>query len=293
MRRAVVARTASATNRALADRKHRWTVLSPEAALRELQPGDVALGRLDVLPTLDGVEDGLWALGALEARGIRVLNAPSALLACHDKLLTARILRRAGLPHPRTRLVTTTGIDAARSDVEVVVKPRFGSMGQAVTRCDGARELALQLKALERADWFRKQGALVQDLITPLGYDLRVLVAGRRVIGGVTRVCREGEWRTNVALGAQRVPTSIPAGAQVLALRAARALDVCFVGVDLLPTEDGWAILELNGAVEFTSLYNVSHDVFALARAELARYAEQRDASVGQEELVTDAAPSA
>src|SRR6516164_676808 len=110
MRRVVIARTKSATNLELADGSagSRWELMRPEDALRELRPGDVAVGRLDVLPTLDGVENGLWALGALDARGVQVLNGPSAVLACHDKLLTARLLDRAGLPHPPTRHVRAT-----------------------------------------------------------------------------------------------------------------------------------------------------------------------------------------
>jgi glutathione synthase/RimK-type ligase-like ATP-grasp enzyme len=53
-----------------------------------------------VPPTLDGVEDGLWALGSLAAGGIRTLNRAGALLAAHDKLLTARLLLRAGFRIP-------------------------------------------------------------------------------------------------------------------------------------------------------------------------------------------------
>jgi glutathione synthase/RimK-type ligase-like ATP-grasp enzyme len=83
-----------------------FRLLAPEQAVTELRRGDAALGRLDVLPTLDGVEDGLWALGSLAAAGIRTLNRAGALLAAHDKLLTARLLLRAGLPHPRTRLLS-------------------------------------------------------------------------------------------------------------------------------------------------------------------------------------------
>ena len=79
--------------------------MTPVEALERLGPGDAALGRLDVRATLDGVDDGLWALGVLAARGVRVLNGPAFLLATHDKLLTARLLRRAGLPHPRTQVV--------------------------------------------------------------------------------------------------------------------------------------------------------------------------------------------
>ena len=43
--------------------------MTPKQALERLGPGDAVLGRLDVLPTLDGMDDGLWALGALAARG--------------------------------------------------------------------------------------------------------------------------------------------------------------------------------------------------------------------------------
>jgi len=112
----------------------------------------------------------------------------------------------------------------------------------------------------------------------------------------VKRVSQDGEWRTNVALGAHRRPTRVPDDAQVLALRAARAFGTSLVGVDLLPVEGGgWVVLELNGAVEFTRTYNLSTDVFALARAELARHgaaspgvrsvvphAEMVDGEVGQ-----------
>src|SRR6478735_6489136 len=73
--------------------------MRPVEALERLHGGDVAVGRLDVRPTLDGVEDGLWTLGA---RGVTVLNPAGALLATHDKLLTARLLRRTEVPHPRT-----------------------------------------------------------------------------------------------------------------------------------------------------------------------------------------------
>lgn len=276
MRRAVVAWARSLANLGLTDPRGAppWEMLTPGRAVAELTTGDVALGRLDVLPGLDGVEDGLWALGALEARGVRVLNAPSALLACHDKLLTARLLERAGLPHPQTRHVNTPDADVAAWQRGAVVKPRFGSMGQDVVRLDDRVGLARTLRSLQRTGWFRKQGALVQELVPPLGYDLRVLVAGSRVIGGVKRVAPEGEWRTNVALGARREPTHVPDDAQILALRAARALGISLVGVDLLPVEGGgWVILELNGAVEFTREYNVSDDVFGLARFALARQA--------------------
>ena len=139
MKLALVARRETETNRALvaaAPAGLESEVLSPERALLELGPGDTALCRLDVLTTLDGVDDGLWALGSLEAAGVRVLNPASALLAAHDKLLTARLLRRAGLPHPRTSVLRPDGRCRGSVPVPVVVKPRFGSWGRDVVRCD-------------------------------------------------------------------------------------------------------------------------------------------------------------
>jgi RimK family alpha-L-glutamate ligase len=276
MRFAIVSRRPSATNDRLAAAACRgvaWQLLSPRGALDALVPGDVALGRLDVLPTLDGVDDGLWALGELAACGVRVLNGPSALLAAHDKLLTARLLRRAGLPHPDTRLVRSGG-PLPVFDRPVVLKPRFGSWGRHVVRCHDAGAVRDCLRGFAGEPWFEVGGALVQELVPPVGHDLRLVVAGGHVIGAVSRVAAPGEWRTNVALGASRAPVVAPPEACALALAAAAAARADLVGVDLLPTADGgWAVLELNGAVDFSDEYAPGSDVFADASLQLARAA--------------------
>jgi RimK family alpha-L-glutamate ligase len=261
---ALVAHRDSGTNRALAALGA--AILAPGEALARLRPGDVALGRLDVRPTLDGVEKGLWALGALEEHGVVVLNPPSALLTAHDKLLTARALARAGLPHPRTKLV----LPGDNADVEppVVVKPRYGSWGRDVVRCLSAAELERTLTELEERPW-SAQGALVQELVPPCGFDLRIVVAGGLVIGAIRRRAAPGEWRTNVALGGSREPVVPPPDACALAVAAAEAAGADLVGVDLLPTGRGWTVLELNGAVDFTRAYAREHDVFEVALSAL------------------------
>ena len=254
---AVVAHRVTPTNTRLG------MVLSPAQALTRLVPGDVALGRLDVLPTVDGIEPGLWALDRLAALGVRVLNPRRALVAAHDKLATARTLHAAGVAHPRTVHVAPW-LPIPELEPPLVLKPRFGSWGQDVIRCDTPEEIATR-------DWYDATGGVAQKLVAPRGYDLRLVVARGSIIGAVRRVAAPGEWRTNVALGARREPVRPPQDACAVALAGAAAIGADLVGVDLLPADAGtWVVLELNGAVDFTSVYSLDEDVFAAATAALA-----------------------
>lgn len=275
---AFVAQRATPTNLALAAAAPAWVdarILTPERAATVLGTCDAAVGRLDVADSLDGVEDGLWALGTLAAKGVRVLNRAGALLAAHDKLLTARVLEREGLPHPRARMLHPDG-PAPPWNGPVVVKPRFGSWGREVALCANEVGFRRHLHELELRPWFRQHGALVQTLVEPVGHDLRVVVAGGVPVGAISRVAAKGEWRTNVSLGGTRVPVDPPAGALTLAVWAAAAAGTELVGVDLLPDgEGGWTVLELNGAVEFTSEYRIDRDPFVAAVSELARVAHE------------------
>ncbi len=263
MRFALIARRPSPTNEELAA-VGPWEPMTPECALELLRPGDVALGRLDVLPTLDGIDDGMWALGTLAGRGVLVLNDPAALLATHDKLLTSRILERYDVAHPTTRHVRP-GRPTPLVEQPVVLKPRFGSWGLGICRCDDVASLPEAIEQVRGTAWFRRHGALAQDLVPPQGYDLRILVAAGRIVGSIFRVAAPGEWRTNVALGGVRRPVfAPPREAVALAIAAAAATGTSFVGVDLLPDgAGGWTVIELNGAVEFTREYAPLDDVFA------------------------------
>jgi [lysine-biosynthesis-protein LysW]---L-2-aminoadipate ligase len=250
------------TNVALLDAAHELgadaVLLPPELVANRARPGDVVLPRLDVLPTLDGVEPGLSLLDGLARRGVRVVNGSGTIVAAHDKLATALRLAAAGVPHPRTAQVGQEETERGRRRAfPVVVKPRFGSWGRDVHRCDSEDELRELLAHLAGRAWFERQGALVQELVPPRGHDLRVLVAAGGVVGAVRRVAAPGEWRTNVALGGHRESVMPPPEARAAAIAAARAVGAGFVGVDLLPSANGWIVLELNGCVEFTHEYGL------------------------------------
>lgn len=231
------------------------TVAAPTEVRTVARPGDVILGRIDVLPTLDGVQPGLLDLLLLERGGATVLNGAFSLLVAHDKLRTARVLGGAGLPHPRTTVVRDGDIGPLRPPV--VVKPRFGSWGIDVFRCETQAELERRLRDLASRRWFRRHGALVQELVPSRGRDLRVVVAAGHVVGAIERQAAPGEWRTNVSLGGSFVAAIPQAGARALAIAAATAVGADVIGVDLLPLGDGYTIVELNGSVDFDGRYSL------------------------------------
>jgi RimK family alpha-L-glutamate ligase len=261
---------------ALAERGLGARLVEPTSLSRHVRAGDVVLGRLDVRKTLDGVEDGVWDLRHVEKRRIRVLNRATSIVACHDKLQSALRLGRMGLPQPATSHVDWE-VPPPRVEFPVVVKPRFGSWGKDVSRCESEADLVSCLRKLRSRPWFRRQGVLVQTLVPPLGFDLRIVVAGGSVVGAIERVAAPGEWRTNIALGGERRPVDPPPEACQLALAAAAAVDADLVGVDLLPLPGGgYIVLELNGAVDFTAEYSLAGiDVFQAVASMIAGTAEE------------------
>jgi RimK family alpha-L-glutamate ligase len=216
----------------------------------------------------------MWSVTQLEAQCVRILNRPPALLGCHDKLLTARLLRAAGVPHPRARR-----LGSARSGnglaYPVVAKPRFGSWGRDVELCTDPQALARYVSTMETRSWWGT-GPIVQELVRPLGIDLRVIVAGGRVVGAASRTAAPGEWRTNVAVGGTPNRAVPPPDACELALAATSVLGIDFAGVDLLPDGDSWVVLEVNGAVDVRPMYSLDVDVYTAALQSLQKTAEER-----------------
>jgi RimK family alpha-L-glutamate ligase len=269
---ALIAHSLTETNVELA---HSWRgsqsfgVLSPTEALRLLGPGDTALARIDVRRALDGPESGLSALDELEARGVRVLNGAKALLAGHDKLLTAHLLASGGVRSPATRPLTSDW-DALRELLPCVVKPRFGSWGEDVFRLEQPDQIDEVAELARTRGWLHTGGAIVQELVQPLGYDLRVLVAHGAVVGAIRRQAAPGEWRTNIARGARRVRGLHSPAGLALARTAVTVTGLDLAGVDLLPLADrGYTVLEINAAPDFTRDYSLGTDVFERVAAEL------------------------
>lgn len=260
---AVLGSAGSATNVQLVAA---WNALGLACTLvgpQDLQAGDTVLARLDVLPTLDGVEPGLLELLWAERRGKTVVNGAEALVTTHDKLRSAAALDRAFLPHPATRHLRT-GELASPPVAPVVLKPRFGSWGRDVRLCQSDAAVRDALRELSARRWFGRHGVLAQEVVAGRGFDLRLLVAGGRVVGAVERHPQPGEWRTNVSVGATKETALPEANACALAVAAAAAVGADLVGVDLMPLRDGgYTVIELNGAADFDPLYRPDGDIYA------------------------------
>jgi RimK family alpha-L-glutamate ligase len=264
---AVLGSAKSETNRALVAA---WRAQGIECALVDPLEArqcdcDVFLARLDVLPTLAGVEPGLLELLWLERSGAAVRNRAASLLATHDKLRTATALEKAGLPHPRTRHLPPAQ-NLAMPQAPIVLKPRFGSWGRDVHLCRTDSEVVQVITELRSRPWFHRHGVLAQSAIPTPGFDLRLVVARGRVVGAIERHPRPGEWRTNVSVGADRRPTTPDPEALALAVTAAEVVEADLVGVDLIPLpQGGYTVIELNGAVDFTQEYSLEGDIYAAA----------------------------
>ncbi|MGI9659471.1 MAG: ATP-grasp domain-containing protein [Gaiellaceae bacterium] len=227
-----------------------------------VRAGDTVLGRIALLPSLDGVQGCVWDLRQLERLSVRILNPASALLATHDKLMTALRLARSGIHHPKTAHVDHDDAALPELTLPVVVKPRFGSRGHDVVRCDDRLSLQQGLQKLRGKRWFRRQGALVQELVgAGNGSDTRLLVCRGELVGGIERRAASG-WRADDPSG--RISVATPTAAERrLAVRAAEAFGADLVVVELLATDDGPVVLELDVAAEFDETYAFDgQDVF-------------------------------
>ncbi len=208
------------------------------------------------------------ALGCLAAGGCPVVNPPKALETAIDKYLALARLQQAGLVVAET-IACQTVEEALQAHAalggDVVVKPLFGSLGQGMIRVSDEAVALRVYKALAQT-----QAVLyLQRFIPHDGCDLRLLVIGDRVLGMRRRA--NGDWRTNVALGASAEPFQPDAGQVETAVRAAGAVGASLAGVDLLPGRDGITyVLEVNAVPGWKALAAVHHtDVARLVLAHL------------------------
>ncbi len=190
------------------------------------------------------------ALHRLEAAGIRIMNRPSPLEQTVDKYYTSSLLALHGLPTPRT--VVTEGFDEAMAAFhelgDVVVKPLFGAGGRGMVRLCDADVAYRVFRALVLA----RSIFYIQEFVPHGDHDLRGLVIGDRVVAAMRR--RSEGWRHNVSLGARPEPYAMDEEATGLCLEASRLLETDYAGIDLLQTDHGYTVVEVNSIPGWSGL---------------------------------------
>ncbi len=206
-------------------------------------------------------ESTLAVLEALQASGVPSLNGARAIRTGRDHWATASALASAGLPHPETVAgAEPEALAAAAAEMfafPCVVKQRRSRRGVGVIRCAGRAELEAVLDSL----WRLGDEAVVQRFCPPGGVARRVLVLSGRVLGATEHRAAAGEFRANAARGAAVLPVELPDELAELAVAAARALDLGFAGVDLIPDQGSWVVGEVNpspGWVHFAAATGVA-----------------------------------
>ena len=196
----------------------------------------------------------------LERQGVPVFNSARAIALCDDKTFTHLALSRAGLPMPRTVLCPQTfpangypEVDFVRQaggmlGFPMVVKEGCGSFGYQVYLAQDAQAAARIVR--------EKAGTplLFQEYIQEsAGQDLRLYMVGGRCVAAMRRV-NPRDFRANIQHGGHG-EMYVPAEEEIdLAAAACRALGLDFAGVDILPSDRGPLICEVNSNAHFHAL---------------------------------------
>ena len=200
----------------------------------------------------DQVTKRISMMEHLEFSGTLVVNPTHAYRKVRDKYSTICTLAGAGLPIPRTYVTEMShwAYRASRGFKQIVYKPIAGSLGFGSMRFSNPDLAFNAYKTLER--WGHP--LYIQEYLEKPGRDIRAFVIGETILASVYRIAPPGEWKTNVAQGGQTQTIQLPEELQELALRATKSLDLLYAGVDILETERGPVLLEVNGSPSWQGL---------------------------------------
>lgn len=213
--------------------------------------------------------------GLIEEIGCLVINRIAPVLTALDKFQTTLVLARAGLPTPMTQ-VTQRLAEAVRfveQHGKAVVKPLYGSLGEDVILVDANDSPGGPLSQL-----LNKYGVLyVQEFIEHPGRDIRAFVVGDEVAAAIYRVVGPGHWKTNIHQGATPYPLKLAPELEELSVRAAKAVGLDYTGVDIIESDKGPMILEVNGTPFWAGVNTATGDNMAdrIIRYTLSRLEER------------------
>jgi ribosomal protein S6--L-glutamate ligase len=211
----------------------------------KLDPFDAVIPRIGASITFYGAA----VLRQFEMMGTYPLNESVAITRSRDKLRSIQIMARAGIGLPLTGFAhfpqNTQNLIKLVGGAPLVVKLLEGTQGKGVV-------LAETHKAAESViDAFRELNAnfLVQEFIKEAGgADIRALVIGDKVVAAMKRQAKEGEFRSNLHRGGSATIVKLTPQERSTAVRAAKKMGLNVSGVDLLRSNHGPVVMEVNSS---------------------------------------------
>lgn len=212
---------------------------------QELTGFDAVIPRIGASVTFYGTA----VLRQFEMMGVYPLNESVAITRSRDKLRSLQLLSRKGIGLP------VTGFAHKPDDIKdlldmvggspVVVKLLEGTQGIGVVLAE-TRKAA---ESVVEAFMGLKANILVQEFIKEAGgADVRCLVIGDKVVAAMKRQGKEGEFRSNLHRGGSAALIRITPEERGTAVRAAKTMGLNVCGVDLLRSNHGSVVMEVNSS---------------------------------------------
>jgi ribosomal protein S6--L-glutamate ligase len=192
---------------------------------------------------------GTAVVRQFEQMGVFTLNGSHAITVARDKLRALQILSRHNVGFPTTTFVRhrddlLPAIDR-HGGGPVVLKLLEGSQGVGVILAETRKVAQAILETLQSA----RQNVLIQRFVTESrGRDVRAFVIGGRVVAGMRRIAQGDEFRSNLHRGGRTEAVKLEPEYERTAIRAAQIMGLRVAGVDMLETNEGPQVMEINSS---------------------------------------------
>ncbi|MGA0326837.1 MAG: 30S ribosomal protein S6--L-glutamate ligase [Limisphaerales bacterium] len=203
---------------------------------------------------------GLAVLRQFEMMGVYCLNESVAIGRSRDKLRSLQLLSRKGIGMPVTAFAHSP--DDTRNVIELVkgaplvLKLLEGTQGVGVVMAETNKAAESVIEAFRGL----KANILVQEFIEEAGgTDIRCLVVGERVIASMKRTARDGEFRSNLHRGGTASAIKLTPEERSTAIRSARILGLNCAGVDILRSNHGSVVMEVNSSPGLQGIEECTH----------------------------------
>ena len=191
----------------------------------------------------------------LEMKGVYTLSSSIAIARSRDKLRSMQLLAKAGVGIPKTVVSRNSAdIDDLIEKIggtPVIIKLARGTHGNGVVLAETkkAAKSVLQAFYLQNEDG---TNILLQEFVKEsAGTDIRAFVVGGRVVASMKRQSLDDDFRSNLHKGGEGTSIKLTEEERKTAVRAAKAMGLNVAGVDLMRSERGPLVLEVNASPGF------------------------------------------